>query len=140
MQDLGLTNANQMAGFMVNTELDPGSANTANNPEQNSPNSARVRGIQTGGSQANFFSIPWTVDSYNMERLTQTRGPNSLLFGVGNSAGSITATTNRALPGRSRPGGKVDVTVDKNETHRGSIDLHCIFKTTTFCVCPWNKF
>lgn len=123
MQDLGLTNATQIASFLVNTELDPGSANTANNPEQNSANPTRVRGISTGGSQANFFSIPWTMDSYNMERLTQTRGPNSLLFGIGNSAGSITATTNRATLGRNRPGGRVDLAFDENGTHRANVDV-----------------
>lgn len=123
MQDLGVTNANELASFMVNTELDPGSANTANNPEQNSASAARVRGISAGGSQANFFSIPWIADSYNIERLTQTRGPNSLLFGVGNTAGSITSSTNRAGIHRTRPGGKLDLVVDENGTHRQAFDL-----------------
>ncbi len=123
LQDLGLNDVNQIASFMTNTEVDPNQPNNAFNMEQNNASGIRIRGVTSTGSQANFFSIPFTIDSYNIDRLTQTRGPNSLLFGVGNVAGNLSSSTNRAALTKDRVAGKTSVSIDENNSRRASVDL-----------------
>lgn len=125
LQDLGLNNINEIANFMVASESDPGNGNGANfNKEQNQASTIRVRGLAISTNQANFFTIPWTIDSYSVERITQTRGPNSLLFGVGNSPGGLSSTTKRADANRKSIGLHAAVAVDSNEGKRYETDLH----------------
>jgi outer membrane receptor protein involved in Fe transport len=81
--------------------------------EQNSPsanfeanissnNAVEFRGFGAGGQARNFF--PWSVtsDSYNVERLDFSRGPNSILFGTGTPGGIINVTPKRANLERNR--------------------------------------
>jgi hypothetical protein len=54
------------------------------------PNSnTRVRGLDAADNTRDFFltDIPW--DSYNVDRVDISRGPNAMLFGVGSPAGII---------------------------------------------------
>jgi outer membrane receptor protein involved in Fe transport len=44
----------------------------------------------------NFFKSNFTTDTFNVERIDQSRGPNSVLFGIGNPGGIINVSTKRA--------------------------------------------
>ena len=86
----------------------------------------RVRGLAAPDAAINNFPtnnrIPF--DSYNTQSVEITRGPNSLLFGVGNSAGSLSSTTKRANPGQRVIGARLALAVDQEESRRSEIDLH----------------
>ncbi len=56
----------------------------------------RIRGLAAADNTRDFFlsDIPW--DSYNVDRIDISRGPNAILFGQGSPAGIINATTRGA--------------------------------------------
>ncbi len=62
------------------------------NPQRNQ----RVRGICSATLTRNYFRTDYSADSYNIERITINRGPNALLFGIGNPAGVIESSTKQA--------------------------------------------
>lgn len=78
------------------------------------------RGFVAGTATRNFF--PWSVasDSYNVERLDFSRGPNSILFGTGTPGGIVNTTTKRAnfLANRAA----LSVRVGTREAYRTTLD------------------
>jgi hypothetical protein len=99
LQDLGATNLAQVLEYGVNSNLDY---------DQNRPDptmfyldaglqSTRInnRGL-SGSSLTDFFRSRMPTDSYNTGRFDFASGPNSVLFGVANSAGSINTSTLQA--------------------------------------------
>lgn len=68
-----------------------------------------------------FFPSVVSTDRYNTERLTLTRGPNSILFGIGNPGGIIDATTKRA---RFSALTQFELGVDQWGTFRASGDVN----------------
>jgi len=56
----------------------------------------RIRGLAAADNTHDFFvsDIPW--DSYNIDRIDISRGPNAILFGEGSPAGIINAGTKNA--------------------------------------------
>ena len=101
-----------------------------------------VRGLTGGTISVNFFKSDFPADTFNTERIDQSRGPNSVLFGIGSPGGIVNTTTKRAilsknamtvaLQGRSEgghraeadynqtTGDKVAVRVAAVQDHRGS--------------------
>ncbi len=120
MRDLGVTNIQALANFMPSAERDVQAYNSA----MNSAGGTRIRGIFVAGNTTNFFATPWRLDSYNLDRITQNRGPNSLLFGVGNPAGLITGTSKQARFNDTRGLNSVGVTVDSEGSLRATLDYN----------------
>ncbi len=60
----------------------------------------RVRGVLASRTR-NYFSTVTIPDTYNTERFDESRGPNSILFGLGGGGGILNATTKRATLGRN---------------------------------------
>lgn len=58
----------------------------------------RVRGLPASRAR-NYFVYNFPIDSYNIERLDESRGPNSVLFGFGSPGGIINMSTKQALTG-----------------------------------------
>lgn len=81
------------AGFTAGSSGSPQTNATAN----------RVRGIGSPGSAWNYFpsigQVPF--DAYNVQSIEISRGPNSLLFGLGNPAGIVNQTTAQAVLNRT---------------------------------------
>lgn len=71
-------------------------ADARENPQGNQ----RIRGIGAAQLTRNYFRTDFNADSYNTERVTINRGPNAVLFGIGNPAGVIESTTMRAQSGK----------------------------------------
>ena len=55
-----------------------------------------TRGTGASTPQRNFFPFYLNFDSYNLDRYDFSRGPNSVLFGNGNQAGSANVVTKQA--------------------------------------------
>ncbi len=82
----------------------------------------QIRGQNTGAPQRNFFPIGATMDNYNMDRVDIARGPNAILFGIGNGGGSINANTKQALVGRDLT--ELRVQFGSWNRVRGTLDLN----------------
>lgn len=54
------------------------------------------RGIQTNGTQRNFFLLGLNADTYGQERIDFARGPNALLIGTSGLGGVVSGMTKRA--------------------------------------------
>lgn len=108
LRDLGLTNLEELAPYMLSTELnfndDIGTARLAGNTgNTESSRSTRVRGLSGGTVSVNFFKSPNVrFDTFNTDRIDQSRGPNAVLFGVGNPGGIVNVSTKRALFNETR--------------------------------------
>lgn len=120
LADLGALNFNDVADFL------PSTASYANNDGDQFDNGSRtgtpfiVRGFRSDSLSTNFFTTLTQIDSYNTSRFTFARGPNSILFSIGNPGGSLDVTTNRASLTASS--GKLSARVDSHDSWRLTVD------------------
>src|ERR1019366_6181284 len=79
----------------------------------------RIRGLSSADNTRGFFitDVPW--DSYNTGRIDLQRGPNSILFGLGNPSGVINATLNDA---NFKNKGSFEARAGSYGSYRGSLD------------------
>jgi outer membrane receptor protein involved in Fe transport len=101
-RDTAITDTSDLARFMLSTEYDVGENDGAqNNPMKGDTRPLRVRGVQVSNEAAapsvNFFKFAGRIDTFSTERVDQSRGPNSVLFGMGSPAGIVNVTTKRAM-------------------------------------------
>lgn len=92
---------------------------------QRSPESSnRVRGIANANLALNNFATSGRVpvDSYNLDSVEITRGPNSSLFGLGNPSGTVNLNVGRAMTTREKT--QVTFRVDDLGGYRGSFDVN----------------
>lgn len=80
------------AGFTAGSSGSPQTNATAN----------RVRGLGAPGSSWNYYTSIGQVpfDAYNVQSIEISRGPNSLLFGLGSPAGIVNQTSAQAVLNR----------------------------------------
>lgn len=90
---LNLVDLNQALEWTVNTN-----ANNDNGPSLTFASNVTytTRGVSASTPQRNFFPFYVNFDSYNLDRFDFSRGPNSVLFGNGNIAGSANVVTKQA--------------------------------------------
>lgn len=81
----------------------------------------RIRGFGfNSGSNRDFFSTLTDGDRYNVERFTVSRGPNSMLFGIGGPGGATVAATKRAQAHREFT--KIGASIDSFGSRRLTLD------------------
>lgn len=101
---LSLTTATEVGGVSGNfagggTESGrPDQSESRENPQANN----RVRGIGAATTTRDYFLTDIPFDAYNSSGVTMSRGPNSLLFGIGNPAGIIEGSIVRPQLSRNR--------------------------------------
>ena len=132
MQDLAVLDINDIFLYEANTE---GTGNfTAftvdrnggvNDSVQGSPQTAnRIRGLDTAntarGNFASNSSIP--IDLYNTDAVEISRGPNSNIFGLGNTAGTVNIIGTQA--NLTRQISTLTARVDSYGGYRASLDLN----------------
>ena len=102
--DIGATNLEQAMAYANNSQLDDGDAQRVNsgNTQLAAANgfNFRSRGI-LGNSTRNYFETRLGTNLYNVERLDDARGPNSVLFGIGSAGGIVNNSPKRAQFGRT---------------------------------------
>ena len=119
-------NTNRTGGVQDNVSADPQTAN-------------RIRGIGGSGASGTGTNINSTfgantsignfasnakvpLDLYNIDSVEINRGPNSNIFGIGNSAGSVNLVPTQANP--SRTISSFTFRLDSFGGHRESLDLN----------------
>ncbi|MFZ9839915.1 MAG: hypothetical protein ACO3JJ_15450 [Opitutaceae bacterium] len=102
--DIGATNLEQAMVYANNSQIDDGDAQRVNsgNTQLAAANSFnfRSRGL-LGNSTRNYFETRLGTNLYNVERLDDARGPNSVLFGIGSAGGIVNNSPKRAQFGRA---------------------------------------
>jgi hypothetical protein len=68
-----------------------------------------------------FFTNNIPQDRFNSEALTFTRGPNAILFGLGNAAGAFVSSTKRA---KNKNALSLEEQIDSRGGHRATVDLN----------------
>ncbi|HEU5080829.1 MAG TPA: TonB-dependent receptor plug domain-containing protein [Opitutaceae bacterium] len=133
MQDLGVTNAQDLLVYTNNTEIAGLAGNysgvvsrgTGAGDETsrliNPAGVNRARGLTAMDNTRNYFTsdIPW--DGYNISRIDISRGPNSFLFGVGSPSGIANISTNEAA---YKDKGKVEVRFGNFGSTRQTLDYN----------------
>jgi len=94
--DTAITSTEDLAKYMLSTEYDFGEDAGGQNRLFGSAKPLRMRGLGGGEVTTNFFTNGGNSDTFSTERIEQARGPNAILFGVGNPGGIINTTSKRA--------------------------------------------
>lgn len=125
LEDLAVTNAVQALDYAINIKADyEESANNFNGNTFNGPAplAVTIRGLTGGKRTLNYFEMLAEIDTYNTERLDFSRGPNSILFGVGPAAGVINTSTKQASP--VADASKLTMRLDSNSGYRSLGDFN----------------
>ena len=123
MRDLGITSLDEVFKFVPNTTTDdPALGTTAGNSGLFSSVSYTSRGFSVASAQRDFLPTTAPADIYNTERISFTRGPNAILYGLGNPGGISNAVSQRA--NLNRRSFEVDLKVDSNSGVRHSANAN----------------
>ncbi len=124
LEDAAITNVDDLMQYMLSTEYDYGEDSGGQNRLNSLNRSTRMRGLKGGSYSVNFFRSDVRFDTFSIDRVDQSRGPNSVLFGVGEPGGITNVSTKRAmlngrkgyvsLQGKSHDGLRAEI--DFNET------------------------
>ncbi|MBI4625964.1 MAG: secretin and TonB N-terminal domain-containing protein [Verrucomicrobia bacterium] len=124
--DIGATNLTDALQYSTSTQRDQDDASSAGatpggNPMLEFPDRFRVRG-QSATLARNYFTLRIQSDNYNVERIEDSRGPNSVLFGFGSPGGVLNVSTKQAGTGRSFR--KASVQIGSFGSHRETLDVN----------------
>jgi len=133
-EDTGATDAATVLSYALNTEVAGPQGNFSGNtaaaglpnlsPTRVNPqaNGQRVRGLGRATLTRNYFLTDIPFDSYNTDRVTINRGPNSLLFGIGEPGGII---NNSAKPASvAEDFGEISARIGERGSTRFSFDVN----------------
>ena len=123
MQDLGLFNMQDIIDFTPNASSYFGGGITNDTAGTNALFGVNynVRGMVVSNVSRDFINFRVPDDAYNVEQFSFTRGPNSVLFGVGQAGGIVNSVSKRAMM-RNRY--QTTASVDTNDGHRFTADLN----------------
>lgn len=133
--DTGATDAAGALSYAMSTEVSGPQGNFAGNSFNSTGNSAntnsargnpqsaqRVRGLASAELTRNYFLTDIPFDSYNTDRVTINRGPNSLLFGIGSPGGVINNSVGGASLGKDF--GEVSFRLGQHDSNRVSFNYN----------------
>lgn len=134
-EDTGATDAETILSYVSNAEvggvqgnfLGVGNLRTFQRAETsgiriNPQGNQRIRGLASASLTRGYFLTNIPFDAYNTSRTTVNRGPNSLLFGIGEPGGIINNDVKKAILGRSF--GEISVRIGKRSSHRETFDYN----------------
>ena len=88
----------------------------------NTRSANRIRGLTNPGLTHDFFQSVINQDTYNVERVSFSSGPNAILFGNGNPGGIVDSAFLRA--NLQRPRYELSLRTDNYGSIRGSVDFN----------------
>jgi hypothetical protein len=130
LEDTGAVDINDIFKNELNTEgthqytdLSVSSSGVVTDNTGNNPASAnRVRGLTNANVASDGFSTSLPVDSYNLDAVEISRGPNSNIFGLGNAGGSVNLIGSKASSLKSIS--RFTSRVDSFDGYRETFDLN----------------
>jgi outer membrane receptor protein involved in Fe transport len=136
LRDLGATDAGTAFLFATNMEvagvhgnftggsIQGASYNTSAVRREPQNEGQRVRGLGRASLTRGFFLTDIPFDSYNIERVTISRGPNSLLFGIGEVGGVVDHEVKQA--GLERTRGEAGVRFGARGSRRDTAEYNLV--------------
>lgn len=127
LSDIGANNLEEAMAWATNAQPDVQDAMTFANSTADDNNTFynftqfRIRGLPATTTR-NYFAWRMPSDAYNIERVEEARGPNSILFGIGAAGGVVNTSTKRARLDRSIRSASVQVS--SYEGYRGTFDVN----------------
>lgn len=105
LDDIGATNMEEILRYDISAEInkgdaDPGGGGAQINMFGDQGLTYRSRGL-TGGYSINGFQTTVESNTYNVERVAATRGPNAILFGTGAPGGVLNFRTRQPSANRN---------------------------------------
>ncbi len=134
MEDTAATDAQSLLSYVGNVEIggDQGNFSGATDvgfgryhqveARTNPQNNQRVRGLLQADLTRGYFLTDIPFDSYNTDRVTVSRGPNSILFGIGSPGGVINNGTKQAV--QNADFGEFSLRIDNYGSMRASLDYN----------------
>lgn len=122
MEDIGATSYRDVVDFMPSTKSYDGDTTDPEGEQARRGTPYVSRGFRVSQLTQNFLSTNVRQDNFNTERLTQSRGPNSLLFGLGSVGGAIDITPIRGMFGKDFT--RLNFVFDEHGRTRGKIDYN----------------
>jgi iron complex outermembrane recepter protein len=130
LADIGALNLEQALAFSTNFAEDAGdfdSQGVINTVFPSSQAGVPFRNRGQGGTIArNYLETDFRPSFYTVERIDNSSGPNSILFGLGSAGGVANITTKTARLQKNLYG--IDYLHDSNGTHRTTIDFNQVLK------------
>ncbi len=128
MDDLGANSIYDLMAFAPNT--DPFIMSTSDitgngNDFINIPTKFVTRGGASTVVSQDFFANNIPNDRFNSEALSFSRGPNSILFGLGNAAGAFVSSTKRA---KNKTASSIEYQMDNRGSFRGTLDHNQVLR------------
>jgi iron complex outermembrane receptor protein len=133
MQDLSLTNFGDLVDFAPNSSAYNGGGFDSD-PNGNTGLfgvNYSVRGFLVTSVSRDFINIRSAEDAYNIEQFSFTRGPNAVLFGIGNPAGITNSVSKRA---KFTNAYTVAFRGDTNGSTRATLDLNKVLLRNRLAV------
>lgn len=133
MEDTGTTNEDLLV-YTVSTEVGGAVGNFggsalatadegANRGARANPqNNNRVRGLSRAQSTRDYFLTDFGFDGYNSSAITISRGPNSILFGIGEPGGIIENSIRQAMLHNDTA--RVSLRYGSRNSHRETVDIN----------------
>jgi iron complex outermembrane recepter protein len=137
INDIGATNVEELMGYAIGAQRDfqqEGSETNANQSGlKSNVSSFRVRGLLGVGRARNYFPWPGAeIDFSTTDRVDFTRGPNSILFGLGSPAGIFNIATKRA--DTTKNFANFELRTSNFGQRRASADINAISKDKRLAV------
>lgn len=136
LSDIGAFQLEEALGYAVNIEFDEDDSRDAinNNAVFSGYRSYRTRGLDASISR-NYFTTSGRVVPEEMamvDRIEDSRGANSILFGIGQPGGVINSGTKQASLGRSFQ--RLSVTYGSYDSKRATLDVNRAMSNRNFGV------
>ncbi|MSU53165.1 MAG: TonB-dependent receptor, partial [Opitutaceae bacterium] len=129
LKDTGSTDAKRLLLYTTNTEVTGNDGNFSGNNgatnddgvRRNPSPTVRVRGLSSADLTRGYFLSNIDFEGYNTDRVTISRGPNGMLFGLGSPGGILDASLKTAA---FKDSNSVDITWGSFGSHREVLDLN----------------
>lgn len=121
MDDIAATSIDEAVQYSVNSDVDIGAVGSDNGDFEYAAGRVFIRGLPANRTK-DYFPITHNLDRYNIGRVEENRGPNSILFGIGSPSGIVNASTKQAIRGNSFR--KADLMYTSAGGYRAAVDLN----------------
>ncbi len=132
MKDIGATDLQKLLVYTTNTEVagvegnfyggDTWDKGHARDMLVEPHRTTRIRGLNSADITRDFFPTDIPIDWYSLSRVDISRGPNSILFGLGSPAGLINNTLK--TPVLTGNDGSAEIRFDNYGSLRAVVDLN----------------
>ena len=129
LKDTGSNDSARLLVYTTNTEVAGNDGNFSGNNgatnddavRRNASPTVRVRGLASADLTRGYFLSDIDFEGYNTDRITVSRGPNGMLFGLGSPGGII---DNSLKPAKFADANSVEVSAGSFGSHREVLDVN----------------